>query len=204
MPKGKSECTGRAEPTVGSKTLPVMIWNWLRSNILALRRKVTSIWGVLGIFVIVFTAGVQSTRLSFVRDLSGLPPTWDSALLRDSRIQAELSTLSEMRSMLDDIPSDLTKAQLIERMNADAECRRRLTDRLVRLLGIRNEKIGSLDASLVHIIDARLQPLYTHELGTYTFRAEKTAEFVACVEDMKRAIQSWEQELLRRREKLSR
>jgi len=204
MPKAKSECTGRPKPSVGSKTLWVMIWNWLRSNSLALRRKVKSIWLVLGVFVIVFTVGVQSTRLSFVRDLFGLPPTWDSALLRDSQIQAELSTLSEMRSILDDIPPDLTKAQLIERMNADSEYRKRLTGRLVRLLGIRNEKIDSLEASLVHIIDTRFMPLYTRELGTSTFRADKTEEFVACAEDMKREIELWEQELLRTREKLSR
>jgi len=106
--------------------------------------------------------------------------------------------------MLDDIPSDLTKAQLIERMKGDPEYRKRLTDRLVRLLGIRNEKTGSLRASLVHIIDARLKPSYTRELGTYAFRVEKTEEFVACVEDMKREIELWEQELLRKREKLSR
>ncbi len=204
MPKAKSECTGRPKPSVGSKTRWVMIWNWLRSISLSLHRQGKSIWLVLGIFVMVFTVGVQSTRLSFVRGLFGLPPTWDSALLRDSQIQAELSTLSEMRSLLDDIPSDLTKAQLIERMKGDPEYRKRLTDRLVRLLGIRNEKTGSLRASLVHMIDARLKPSYTRELGTYAFRAEKTEEFVACVEDMKREIELWEQELLSRREKLSR
>jgi hypothetical protein len=106
--------------------------------------------------------------------------------------------------MLDDIPADLTKAQLIERMNADLEYRQRLTERLVRLLGIRNEKIDSLEPGLVHMIDARLKPLYTRELGTYTFRADKTEEFVACVEAMQSEVRSWEQELLQRQKRLSR
>lgn len=204
MSEEKPECKGGAEPAVGSKTRISMIWSWLRNNVLALRRKVRRTWAVPAIFVAVFVAGVYSTRLSLVRELFALPPTWDSAVLRDSQIQAEMSTLSEVRSILDDIPSDLTKVQVAARMKGDPECQKRLTERLVRLLGIRNEKMGSLRASLIEIIDTRLDPLYTRELGTYTFRAEKIEEFVACVEDMKRAIQSWEQELLRRRENLSR
>jgi hypothetical protein len=202
--KRKPERTGRVEPTAGSKTPMTMIWDWLRNSGVPLRTKVKFISYALGIFSSVFVIGTQSTRFSVLRDLVGLPPTWDSALLRDSQIQAELSTLSEMRSILDDIPSGVIKAQLVERMKADAEYRGRLTGRLVRLLGIRNEKMDSLKPSLVHVIDARLEPLYTRELGTYTFRAEKTEEFVACVEDMKGEIQLWEQELLQRREKLSR
>jgi len=109
-----------------------------------------------------------------------------------------------VKSVLDDIQPDFTKAQLIARMNADSEYREHLTGRLVGLLGIRNENIGSLKPSLRRIIDERFTVLYARELGTCTFQADKTEELVECIVEMKREIQLWEQELHRRQEELSR
>jgi hypothetical protein len=54
------------------------------------------------------------------------------------------------------------------------------------------------------MIDTRFEALYARDLGTYTFRTEETEEFAACIYDMKRMTQLWEQELLQRRQKLSR
>jgi hypothetical protein len=86
--------TKQSKSNAGVKTLPVRTWNWLYTACRGLRRKVTSILGVLGMFVVVFVAGVQSTRISVIRDFFSLPATWDSALLQDAHIQDELRTLS--------------------------------------------------------------------------------------------------------------
>jgi hypothetical protein len=112
-----------------------MIWDWLREKYVACRSKWKFILAALSVFGAVFMAGIQSTRLSAVREFFRLPATLDYALIQMSQIDAELSTLSEVRSVLDDIPADLTKAKLIERMNTDSDYQKRLTSRLVRLLG---------------------------------------------------------------------
>jgi hypothetical protein len=180
------------------------MWSRLHAACLALKQKITSIWVVLSMFVVVFVVGAQSTRVPSIHDFFGLPATWDSALLRDSRIQTELRTLSEVKSILDDIPPDSAESQLIDRLNADPDYREHLTGRLVRLLGIRNESMGSLKPSLIRIIDERFSLLYTHELGARTFRPDKTAEFVECLVQMRSEANSWEQELRRRQEELAR
>ena len=53
-------------------------------------------------------------------------------------VQRKFGAFREIKSVLDLFPQDLTRDQLLEKMNSDAAFRNRVSERLVRLFGLRN------------------------------------------------------------------
>jgi hypothetical protein len=103
----------------------------------------------------------------------------------------------------DNVPPDLTGEQLVAKLENDEEFRDNLVHRLVRLFGLRNELIASLDRELVGFVDSRLRPLFVIRLGSYGLPPERVAEFGAAVSELRRLVQRVELKLLAEQDELT-
>lgn len=122
----------------------------------------------LGLLVVPLIAAYLGWRLSqkaYVRQL-----------LVDT-LKNKFDALREIKSVMGNIPPDLNEEGLIERLSHDKDFRNSLTNRIVRLFGIRNELIPFVSPEFVDLIDTQLEPLFTIENGSYAFRPEKLQEF---------------------------
>lgn len=92
-------------------------------------------------------------------------------------LKNKFDALREIKSVIGNIPPDLNEEGLIERLSNDKVFRDSLTNRMVRLFGLRNELIPFIAPEFVDLIDTQLEPLFTIENGSFTFRPEKLQEF---------------------------
>jgi len=122
-------------------------------------------------------------RRSYIRQLSV------------EHVQRKFGAFREIKSVLDLFPQDLTRDQLLEKMNSDAAFRNRVSERLVRLFGLRNELVPYLEAELVTLIDSKLRPLYYIEGGTFTFKDGECGNLVDIAQKMIGTLRSLEKNL---------
>jgi hypothetical protein len=120
--------------------------------------------------------------------------TYIKQLLVDT-IKQKFDALREIKSVIGNIPPNLSKQELIERLESDSDFRRDLTGRLVRMFGLRNELIPFIETEFIDLIDNRLEPLFIIENGTYTFREEKIEEFANFAADARSLVVSIENKL---------
>ena len=88
-----------------------------------------------------------------------------------------IEALREIKSVIGNIPPNLSREELEVKLNNEPAFRRKLTSRLVRLFGLRNEHIPFIDSQFVDLIDKQLLPLFDIECVTYTFKTDKITEF---------------------------
>jgi hypothetical protein len=122
---------------------------------------------------------------------------------RLDRLNSRFSSLSQVMTVSDNVPPDLTGEQLVAKLENDEEFRDNLVHRLVRLFGLRNELIASLDRELVGFVDSRLRPLFVIRLGSYGLPPERVAEFGAAVSELRRLVQRVELKLLAEQDELT-
>lgn len=140
----------------------------------------------LGLLVVPLIAVYIGWRLS--------QKTYVRQLLVDS-LKNKFDALREIKSVIGNIPPDLNKEGLIERLSNDDDFRKSLTDRMVRLFGLRNELIPFIAPELVDLIDAQLKPLYIIENGTYSFRPDKLQVFAMFADEARLLVASIETKL---------
>jgi len=140
----------------------------------------------LGLLVVPLIAAYIGWRLS--------QKTYVRQLLVDS-LKNKFDALREIKSVIGNIPPDLNKDGLIERLDNDDGFRKSLTDRMVRLFGLRNELIPFITLEFVDLIDRQLEPLYNIENGSYIFRPEKLQAFAIFADDARRLVASIETKL---------
>lgn len=121
--------------------------------------------------------------------------------LSTDRLQKKFNALIEIKSVLDNIPPNLNKDELREKLKNDSEFCKSLTGRLVRLFGLRNELIPYLDSEFVALIDSDFQKLYDIGIGHYNFKNEKIGEFVNFTEKIISLTHSLENKLRQKQEK---
>jgi hypothetical protein len=141
----------------------------------------------IGLLVVPLIAAYIGWRLS--------QKTYVRQLLVDS-LKNKFDALREIKSVIGNIPPDLNNDGLIERLGNDDDFRKSLTGRMVRLFGLRSELIPFIDPEFVDLIDTQLEPLYTIETGSYTFRAEKLQEFAMFADKARLLISSIETKLI--------
>lgn len=138
--------------------------------------------------------------ISFVLGLIGVyigwKLSWKTIVKQNSAkyLQDKFNALSEIKSVVDNIPPHLTKEELCSRLQEE-QFRKRLTGRLVRLFGLRNELISYIEQEFVELIDTKLRPLFISENGHYNFKDEKIDEFVDFSKDIVLYVQSLEKRL---------
>ena len=140
----------------------------------------------LGLLVVPLIAAYIGWRLS--------QKTYVRQLLVDS-LKNKFDALREIKSVIGNIPPDLNKEGLTERLSNDDNFRKSLTDRMVRLFGLRNELIPFIAPEFVDLIDTHLEPLYTIENGNYTFRPEKLQAFAMFADKTRLLVSSIETKL---------
>ena len=141
-------------------------------------------FGLIGVYV-----GWKLSWKTIVKQLSA------------DRLQKKFNALSEIKSVVDNIPPNLNKDKLREKLKKDSEFCKNLTGRLVRLFGLRNELIPYLDSTFVDLIDSDFQKLYDIGIGQYNFKNEKIDEFVNFTEKIISLTNSIENKLRQKQEK---
>jgi len=126
-----------------------------------------------------------------------------SAIKQNSldHLEHELEAFRKIKSVVANIPPNLNKNRLFEKLKIDSGFRRRLTNRLFRLFGLRDELIPYIDSRFVDLIDNQLRPLFTIENGKDTFEEEKLEEFVSFTEKIITLTHTLEKELTQEYEK---
>jgi hypothetical protein len=120
--------------------------------------------------------------------------TYVRQLLVDT-LKNKFDALREIKSVMGNIPPDLNKEGLIERLRNDDDFPNSLTGRMVRLFGLRNELIPFIAPKFVDLIDTQLEPLFTIENGRYTFRPEKLQAFAMFADKARLLVSSIETKL---------
>ena len=110
-------------------------------------------------------------------------------------LKNKFDALREIKSVLGNIPPDLNREALIERLGSDDDFRNSLTGRMVRLFGLRNELIPFIAPEFVDLIDTQLTPLFVIENGRYTFRTEKVQAFAVFADEARLLVSSVETKL---------
>ena len=98
-------------------------------------------------------------------------------------LKNKFDALREFKSVIGNIPPDLNKEGLIERLSNDNDFRNSLTLRMVRLFGLRNELIPFISPEFVDLVDRQVAPLFIIENGRYTFRQEKIQAFATFADE---------------------
>jgi len=140
----------------------------------------------LGLLIVPLIAAYIGWRLS--------QKTYVRQLLVDT-LKNKFDALREIKSVMGNIPPDLNKEGLIERLTSDDDFRNSLTDRMVRLFSLRNELIPFIAPEFVDLIDTQLEPLFTIENGRYTFRPEKLQAFAMFADEARLLVSSIETKL---------
>jgi len=140
----------------------------------------------LGLLVVPLIAAYIGWRLS--------QKSYVRQLLVDT-LKNQFDALREIKSVMGNIPPELDKEGLIERLKNDDNFRESLTGRMVRLFGLRNELIPFIAPEFVDLIDTQLEPLFTIENGRYTFRPEKLQAFAMFADKARLLVSSIETKL---------
>ena len=140
----------------------------------------------LGLLVVPLIAAYIGWRLS--------QKTYVRQLLVDT-LKNKFDALREIKSVMGNIPPELDKEGLIERLKNDDNFRESLTGRMVRLFGLRNELIPFIAPEFVDLIDTQLERLFTIENGRYTFRPEKLQAFAMFADKARLLVSSIETKL---------
>ena len=111
-------------------------------------------------------------------------------------LREKFSALREIKKVIGNVPPDLDRIQLLDKINTEKKFCEDLTGRLVRLFGLRNELIPGIDPSLVALIDKEMQPLYKIENGIYVFRETRTNKLVEFIMDIKSTLGLIEEKLI--------
>lgn len=141
----------------------------------------------LGLLIVPLIAAYIGWKLS--------QKTYVRQLLVDT-LNQKFDALREIKSVMGNIPPDLSKEGLIERLCKDDHFRNSLTGRMVRLFGLRNELIPFIAPEFVDLIDTQFEPLFTIENGSYTFKQNKSQEFAMFADKAKLLVSSIEANLI--------
>ena len=115
----------------------------------------------------------------------------------DRRFEA----LSEIMAVADNVPSDMSYDEFVEQLETD-DFRRNMSGRLVRLSGIRRERVGWLDPAIVDFIDDRLRPLYRSGGGEHDLPRDRAREFATVALELPELVARTESKLLGERKLL--
>ncbi len=94
-------------------------------------------------------------------------------------LRRKFNALRKIKTVLDNIPPNLSKEDLSDRLTRDAEFRKGLSERIQRLFGLRNELMPHIDPEFVEFIDEKFKSLFNIATGVYTYKEEKNDEFAA-------------------------
>jgi len=140
----------------------------------------------LGLLIVPLIAAYVGWRLS--------QKTYIRQLLVDT-LKSKFDALRAIKSVIGNIPPDLDRKGLVDRLSHDEDFRKSLTDRSVRLFGLRNELIPFIAPEFVDLIDNQLEALFTIENGSYTFRTGKVQAFALFADEARRLVTSVENRL---------
>ena len=116
----------------------------------------------------------------------------------DRRFEA----LSEIMAVADNVPSHLSYDELVTQLETDDKFWGSMSSRLVRLSGIRRERVGWLDPAIVDFIDDRLRPLYRSGVGQFDLPRDRAREFATLALELPELVARTERKLLRERQLL--
>lgn len=114
---------------------------------------------------------------------------------RVERLNNKLEAQRELMGVVANIPPELDLSSMKHRLEVDPKLRADLSQRLVRLFGLRIELIPFLEKELIEFIEDRFRPLYKIEAGTYTFLEGQTDNFAAAIIELRSLSQKAETSL---------
>jgi hypothetical protein len=109
---------------------------------------------------------------------------------------SKFESLREIKSVTSNIPPDLDETELGNKLTVDPDFLGKLSGRLVRLFGLRNELIPFIEPEIVELIDRQLQPLYKIENGSYTFKPDKISELATFAHKARLLVTAIEEKLM--------
>ena len=113
------------------------------------------------------------------------------------------AALRKFIKVVEDIPSDVGRQELVFRLQSDKRFREELAHRLVRLFGLRNELVPLLDREVVDFIEKTFRPLFDIETGEYALSPDKVEQFGEAALELRRISSRVEKRLVAEHEKLS-
>jgi hypothetical protein len=123
---------------------------------------------------------------------------------RLDNLKDRFAALAEFMQIVENVPPDLSRAELVSRVASDQEFRGSLAHRLTRLFGLRTELVASLDREVVGFIDRTLRPLFGIGVGLYELHPDRVAQFGAAAFELRPLAQRVEKRLLAEYERLTR
>ena len=114
-------------------------------------------------------------------------------------LDQRFDALSEIMAVADNVPSHLSYDELVKQLETDDAFWQSMIGRLIRLSGIRLERVGWLDPAIVDFIDDRLRPLYRSGVGKYDLPRDRTREFATVALELLELVARIERKLLRER-----
>jgi hypothetical protein len=121
---------------------------------------------------------------------------------RLDHLNERFAALCEVMKIVDNIPHNLKRKDLINMINRDSDLHSKLTSRLIRLIGIRSELISSLEPEFINFIDNKFRPLFLNAVGSWELSPDKTSDFAEVVCDLQKLVEQIELKLLTEQNKL--
>lgn len=126
---------------------------------------------------------------------------WFLGLLRkttNNSSNQEVEAFHQIKKQIDDIPPDLNEDQLTEKLRSDPEFKRSLTNRIVRLFGIRSEYVPYLPQKFIDLIDKDMKQLYIIGNGHYDFKEDKIEAFAKFAIKAQSVVDSMEKHIIKK------
>ena len=120
---------------------------------------------------------------------------------RLDRVAESFHALREVKAIVDNLPARIDEDALHGRLGED-RFRRELGGRLVRLFGLRNELMSSLDKRIAGFIDSELRSSYANENGRYELQEGNLRDFARACVGLRSLTATVETELTRQYDKL--
>ena len=121
---------------------------------------------------------------------------------RMERLRERMEALAEILKVVDNVPPDIGRQELVERVSRDPEFAKSLSMRLLRLFGLRTELIATIDREIGDFIDERVRPVFEIAVGNYQLRADRISEFAAAAVDLRILTKRVERRLIDEYEQL--
>ncbi|MBC8434327.1 MAG: hypothetical protein H8D96_20655 [Desulfobacterales bacterium] len=116
------------------------------------------------------------------------------AKMQDDALLERLNSIREIMQVTDDIPR-IPADELLTKLNSDEKFCKSLTLRIVRLFGLRRERIPFLEPEIIDLIDNEFEPFYSIGVGLYTFKSEKLHEFSVFAVKLANTVRELERKL---------
>lgn len=118
-------------------------------------------------------------------------------------LEKRFAALREIKQVADNIPPDISASDLRDKLEKMPDFRSNLSNRFVRLLGLRNDLIPYLDLEFVKFIDKTFNPLHMIEIGNFALHENNYGKYANAAVELRKIVIQVETKLTDEYKKLS-